>query len=102
MDKKLKTKWIRALRSGKFKQWREGALVEPTADGEGASYCCLGVLRHVMNPKDKRSRKGMNCYLSDPQLRVAGLTHEAQEELAEKNDSGRRFPAIANYIEKKL
>lgn len=44
MDKKLKTKWVKALTSGRYEQARE-------ALREGDSFCCLGVLCTV-------SRKG--------------------------------------------
>ena len=38
MDKELKTLWVEALRSGKYKQGR-GRLFSP----EWGTYCCLGV-----------------------------------------------------------
>ena len=43
MDKKLKAKWIAALRSGRFKQHRN----QLTGDAPGA-YCCLGVLSRLL------------------------------------------------------
>lgn len=42
MPKELKAKWVKALRSGKYKQGR-GRLYNP----ETASFCCLGVLEHI-------------------------------------------------------
>lgn len=102
MDKKLKAKWVKALRSGKFEQWREGALCEESDEDGKKAYCCLGVLRLVVNPKDKGSRANMGTYLSDRQLLSYGLEHEMQEKLAELNDNGKRFPTIAKYIEKHL
>jgi len=42
MPKELKARWLKALRSGKYKQGT-GALYNP----EENSFCCLGVLNHV-------------------------------------------------------
>lgn len=50
MDEKLKNKWIKALRSGKYKQVQENLKGEVyTEDGEslGVGFCCLGVLCEV-------------------------------------------------------
>lgn len=42
LPKKIKTKWLKALRSGKYKQGRY-AVYNP----KEKSFCCLGVLQHV-------------------------------------------------------
>lgn len=42
MNKKIKEKWLEALRSGEYEQGR-GAL-KRGKDGYGVKYCCLGVL----------------------------------------------------------
>ena len=42
MPKKLKKRWLKALRSGKYKQGK-GALYDPKTK----AFCCLGVLEHV-------------------------------------------------------
>lgn len=42
MKRSIRSRWIRALRSGKYKQG-EGNLLKMNADGTG-NYCCLGVL----------------------------------------------------------
>jgi hypothetical protein len=52
MDKKLKAKWIKALRSGEYKQ---GKGVLRSGTGKDASYCCLGVLCDVAG---KRVQEG--------------------------------------------
>lgn len=44
MDKKVKVKWLKALRSGKYRQARHKLY-----DGKG--YCCLGVLCRVVGAK---------------------------------------------------
>lgn len=84
----LKAKWIKALRSGEFKQ-TTGHL----KDTHG--FCCLGVLR-TLDPKIRRARNGDEI-LSPA---TCGLPREVQQILASKNDDGKGFKAIANYIEK--
>ena len=44
MDPELKAKWLKALRSGRYKQGR-GALRD-----ENNCYCCLGVLGDIFDP----------------------------------------------------
>lgn len=101
MDKKLKTKWVKALRSGKFQQARQKLRTSPTR------MCCLGVLRYLADPADKRSNG--NGMLSDEQLTAFGLKQEQQGLLAQMNDgeedfSGKPcdFKQIATYIQKHL
>ena len=96
MDKKLKAKWVKALRSGKFKQTR-GTLF----DGVSA-YCCLGVLNVI-----GRGVKGHGVF-------GGGYSYAAQKtglrdgELSDLNDGVRgliepkSFKQIATWIEKNL
>lgn len=42
MPKKLKSKWLKALRSGEYKQ-----TPETLCDGD-YGFCCLGVLEHIV------------------------------------------------------
>jgi hypothetical protein len=93
-----KRKWLKALRSGKYEQ-AKGSLKK---DG---GYCCLGVLRDVINPN---SRAG-DEYLCKTHSLLVGLPHEGssnevgtQYDLAAMNDAGKSFKEIANYIEKRL
>lgn len=101
MDAKLKAKWVKALRSGKFKQARGVLRHSPTR------MCCLGVLRYLADPKDTRSDGG--GLFSFRQSEDFGLRHSTQRELAKRNDGneewkGKRqtFQQIADYIEKNL
>lgn len=88
MDKKLKKKWVKALRSGRYKQ------IQNTLVTNGG-YCCLGVLARVMDPKGKRLDMGY------PDNDV--LDRHTAKTLATMNDEGgKSFPEIADYIESHL
>lgn len=44
MDPKMKRRWIRALRSGKYKQGHDRLRTEDNR------FCCLGVVCDIVNP----------------------------------------------------
>lgn len=96
MEPKIKAKWIKALRSGKYKRAKEALKTDK-------GYCCLGVLREVMDPADRRSLDNGGFYLNYRQLRQCGLRADQQEELANLNDDGGySFNMMAKHIEKTL
>jgi len=98
LTKKLKQKWIKALRSGKYKQGKERLYNE-----EEDSYCCLGVLELIAGIDTKSdaflqttgeliTHKAISC--------VKGLDMKMQIKLADMNDSeDNDFNDIAKYIE---
>ena len=45
----LKARWVKALRSGKFKQ-STGTLKDVNNSGDVVGYCCLGVLCAISKP----------------------------------------------------
>lgn len=91
MDSKLKDKWIKALRSGKFRQAR-GRLTK----GKN-HHCCIGVAAVVANPKIK-----LGVSTGDAAALV-GINSSEQQVLVDMNDHERRsFKTIADYIEKNL
>ena len=108
MKKSIKAKWVRALRSGKYKQGRK-MLVQDTDCGK--AYCCLGVLCDIL---PKPAKKGMSYFKkrkngitlefpSDNALRIAGLEEYHAGDLATLNDVDREsFMFLADYIEAKL
>lgn len=114
MNKKIKTKWLKALRSKKYKQ---GQTVLQTLDGK---FCCLGVLADVCNtkwdgeyhPKDFSCTSGIKCSAANKKkdyavlntnfLKVVGLTSRVQDKLTYMNDHGYSFSNIAKWIEKNL
>lgn len=115
MDKKIKKRWVAALRSGKYKQGR--GHLRKGKDRRSATYCCLGVLCDIATDKPWRKRnrdpedllwrnlgnRG-NCYtLSDSFKDKAGLSTVEVGKLIDMNDDGERsFKEIADHIEKNL
>jgi hypothetical protein len=105
MDKKLKSKWIKALTSGRYRQ-----TTETLKDHNG--YCCLGVLLTV-------TRKGRwdDCMYrigsGDDEMQLEGdlngfkeqigITRAQQTALISMNDKqGASFKEIASWIRKYL
>lgn len=126
MNGTIKKRWLKALRSGKYKQGKKSLKTE-----EG-NFCCLGVLCDLyINSKEGKENKsiweknkGMNRYqivvrgevnpviLPEVVKKWAGLnatnpilenSDESYTSLAEFNDNGGYgFERIANKIEKYL
>lgn len=59
MKKNIMNKWVKALRSGKYKQGREKLCTVNGTTGQ-ESYCCLGVLTDLYLQDRKRQKKGPN------------------------------------------
>jgi len=59
MNKKIKKEWIKALRSGEYKQGK-GKLCRSEDGGETYQYCCLGVLIDIAYDGD-----WFLCYYED-------------------------------------
>ena len=110
MDKKIKTLWLTALRSGEYKQG-EGQL-----RCCGNTYCCLGVLCDV-SEHDKDDGDGWaqvkgsddwafgssDATLSKAHLDAVGLSSGEEAQLVEMNDEhGQTFEEIADWIEENL
>jgi len=90
-----KKKWVKALRS---EQYQQTTYELQNSDG----YCCLGVLREIMDPNDTDQRSEGGNLLSTKQLAKCGLDHRMQKHLATMNDNGNSFTEIADYIEKRV
>ena len=105
MDKIIKRKWVKALRSRKYKQgFHQLKSLEPGIQSLRETYCCLGVLCEVMKEKylPNDARPGNMV------LRKAGLSEGDCFCLTNFNDGGGgmtnnwKFYQIANWIEKNL
>lgn len=106
MDRKWRDKWVKALRSGKFRQ-TQGRLQD------GNAYCCLGVLCHLVDPK-KRFWRDDDIVLPFQIVNKVGLDidrsplHRNDPILGRRltasmlNDRGKSFSEIADRIEKYL
>lgn len=109
MDIKTKQKWVKALRSGEYKQGT-GQLRNSKAE-----YCCLGVLCDLVEPNQwhrdangrgdeadtgmPRSALQQKFGLNKPCSRSSANT--IADKLASMNDNGKSFEEIANWIERR-
>ena len=129
MKQNIMKKWVKALRSGKFKQGA-GTLKQFNSKGQ-AQHCCLGVLCELYNTTMKKNKKKIlpeKVYDNDSDFshgycRFGGkkedlpkevkdwagmndnlgrfyLSDDHYEYLADLNDCGRKFKTIADIIEK--
>ncbi len=129
MKKEVAKKWVKALRSGKYKQ---GQSWLKQYDKKGQErHCCLGVLCELYNDEmKKKHKKSLNSKIVDgwaaqrisfnkndqglPAVvkKWAGMkdslgyfvntNREFSQCLADMNDIGRKFTTIANTIEKNV
>ena len=90
MNKLVKAKWLKALRSGKYRQSREFLRGK-------YGYCCIGVLECVMGNKVGIGTQSTRLVPN------TGLTQRALEKLVGLNDKAKySFKEIANWISKNL
>ena len=87
MDINLFNRWIAALRSGEFSQGKADLRRKER-------YCCLGVLRYIVDPSNNDSR----FMLTTVQEQEFGLSHACANTLANLNDGGASFEAIAAWL----
>ena len=100
MDAKLKADWLKALRSGEYRQ------AQASLRHRGA-FCCLGVLADIQGAKWVNGSPifdGVeNDSAADLEPRFAGgLRRATQQTLADMNDKGESFKKIADYIERRI
>lgn len=109
MHHMVKKAWVRALRSGKYKQNKNSLCNQH-------GYCCLGVLAEIKGrliPQDNSyiGAKGImmdngifnSTSLGDALREELGLSNDIENELISMNDGGRYgFRRIATWIEKNL
>ena len=91
MRKSTKVKWLKALRSGLYRQGPEE--LHNTASG---TFCCLGVLQAVCGGKSSPDGDEL---LTDG---AHNLSDKVQRKLATMNDDRMSFIDIARYISRNL
>ena len=129
MNEEIKADWLTALRSGEYRQGK-GSLKSQGMQGDGLSYCCLGVLCElavkagiVENSKVDEDAfihtfDGHFTYLPPEVAAWAGINREgriylegdssgysdrlASVDLAELNDYKLDFAGIADVIEREF
>ena len=97
MNKTLKDRWIKALRSGEYKQARK------TLRRRNGRFCCLGVLCDIQGAEwkwDGTYYITHGCAAMPPGIYEAGLNYASK--LSEMNDDGKSFATIADFIESDL
>lgn len=102
MEKSIKNKWIKALKSGEYRQAR-GKLKR------GSRMCCLGVLCDIIDPKGWKKNTFYfkdtynNGSLSDSVLSYSKLEEEEMNHCIIMNDEDKlSFEEIAKYIKENL
>lgn len=122
MKEEIKTKWLEALRSGKYKQ---GRTCLRNSDVDTHEYCCLGVLCDLYKDTEGGNWTDHDSFvdnrgnwesvylplavigwagLSDNNPEINEITDQdfAPTSLAGANDYGLSFLKIADIIEKEL
>ena len=94
MDAKLKAKWVKALRSGKYKQ-AFGRLHY----SEPNTFCCMGVLGRQLGLSTMQLGSHGRLYILNRDTPVP-MRHEGA--LADMNDAGVPFEVIAGFIQENL
>lgn len=125
MDKKLRAKWIRALRSGKYRKATGSLEKISVRSGKTLGNCCLGVLCRITKQRALKPvkfndgryndslcfiRAGNDSFLPEATAKRLGLTRKMQELLAQMNDGGikqkggrpHNFKSIADFIKVRL
>lgn len=120
MDAKLKARWVAALRSGEYRQGKNGLR---SLENE---FCCLGVLIDIMDGRETwtysevvdgyMTESDEETALCGPRLRDVGLGTAEQQTLINMNDGSycadgvggdytdnpQTFDQIADWIEENL
>lgn len=97
-------KWIRALRSGKYRQGREKLRTK------AGGYCCLGVGLKIMYPKIKdfdeivkKHNRGNDLMPALGNRKKMDISEKLSGTLAELNDRKKwKFKKIADFIAGKI
>lgn len=108
LPKQFKTKWLKALRSGEFKQGKYDLR------NNNDEYCCLGVAAKISGAscitgksfitkgEKIRGTKKIPTLLKGGNWGYDDDYNEVVKKLSEMNDKGKTFKQIAAWIDKNL
>lgn len=102
MKKGIRNRWVKALRSGKYKQGQSRLATKTLGPCLKSieEYCCLGVLCKIQDPGQAHWDGSESL---PPDILSAGLDNKAMQKLVMMNDEDHRtFKGIATWIEKHL
>jgi hypothetical protein len=92
---KLLKQWVRALRSGKYKQCKARLrTIEPNGD---KSFCCLGVLADVSKKPIETNAGLIFDTMSLKDVTGVSINQQVLTQMNDRDDI--TFPEIADYIE---
>lgn len=107
LNRELITRWIAALRSGKYVQGR-GLLRKYDHYSKTSRYCCLGVLADICEVKWENNSgeiffiEGISKILPINIIELSGIEY-LQDRLIKMNDAnGLSFDQIADFLEDEL
>jgi hypothetical protein len=92
MNKAIAMKWVKALRSGKYKQGKEQLR---TVEGE---YCCLGVLCDITKEQTRGKWDEMGRFSRLTQGDGVVLPYFVREVTGMQSDDGRLPGEVANKL----
>lgn len=105
MKKATKTKWVKALRSGDYRQGK--SVLKRSTKSLGEQYCCLGVLCEVAGLT--AHKVNTEWYYAESRVQLPyelrtelGINSSEQNHLIGMNDEGNNFNTIADWIEENL
>ena len=103
MNAELKARWVKALRSGRYRQTTRRLSRGPASK---QSNCCLGVLCRVARVPRHRWSREVELQAAELNERL-GLTRDDELQLIYRNDGvmghdRHSFAEIADYIEANL
>lgn len=115
LPREFAEKWVKALRSGEYKQGKE------CLGNKDNGYCCLGIAAITAGATDKMLLKSDNTTLANyltrdefgpkitnkifeniPQQLIGLYGNQLVTELTSRNDSGQSFTEIADWIEQNV
>lgn len=111
MNEKYKELWVKALRSGEYKQGcgkLKTEIKDRVTDKVDVFHCCLGVLGEIINNENELMQVSLEAgWLTVETVNSLGISWEQQATLSSMNDGlnndyRKTFNEIADYIEKEL